>query len=115
MQPLSLLSGPATPPTPPPRVGARPLHVAVVDEELPYPPLSGKRIRTLNLVLRLARRHRLTYLCHRNADAGEAEQAREFFTEQGIAVVMVDLAIPSKSGLIFYDRLEANLLSPLAY
>ena len=47
-----------------------PLHVVLVDEELPYPPNSGKRIRTLNLTLRLARRHRLTYVCHRNADPG---------------------------------------------
>ena len=30
------------------------LHVVMVDEELPYPPTSGKRIRTLNLTLRLA-------------------------------------------------------------
>ncbi len=33
---------------------ARPLRIVMVDEELPYPPTSGKRIRTLNLTLRLA-------------------------------------------------------------
>lgn len=115
MQHLSLLSDPVMGPSPPPRAGARPLHVAVVDEELPYPPLSGKRIRTLNLVLRLARRHRLTYLCHRNADAGEAQQAQELFAEHGIAVVMVDRAIPPKSGPAFYARLATNLFSPLPY
>src|SRR5579872_2092453 len=115
MQPLSLLSGPATPPTPPPRVGARPLHVAVVDEELPYPPLSGKRIRTLNLTLRLARRHRLTYLCHRNADPAEARRAAEFFADHGVTTVVVDRAVPSKAGAAFYARLGLNLLSPLPY
>jgi glycosyltransferase involved in cell wall biosynthesis len=94
---------------------ARPLRVAVVDEELPYPPTSGKRIRTLNLVLRLARRHRLTYLCHRNADAGEARQAADFFAEHGIQTVVVDRAVPPKSGPRFYLRLAANLLSPLPY
>ncbi len=33
-----------------------PLHVAMVDEELPYPPTSGKRIRTLNLTLAAGRK-----------------------------------------------------------
>jgi glycosyltransferase involved in cell wall biosynthesis len=93
----------------------RPLHVAIVDEELPYPPNSGKRIRTLNLVLRLARRHRLTYLCHQNADPGEATEAAEFFREQGIATVVVGRNIPRKSGPVFYARVAANLLCPVPY
>jgi glycosyltransferase involved in cell wall biosynthesis len=98
-----------------PACGSKPLRVAVVDEELPYPPTSGKRIRTLNLILRLARRHEVTYLCHRNADPDEAQQAETFFHSQGIATVMVDRTVPSKSGLRFYARLAANLLSPLPY
>jgi glycosyltransferase involved in cell wall biosynthesis len=89
--------------------------VAIVDEELPYPPVSGKRIRTLNLTLRLAQRHRLTYLCHRNADPDEARRAAAFFAEHGIATVVVDRAVPRKSGPLFYARLAANLLSPLPY
>src|SRR5271167_4689518 len=93
--------------------GSRPLHVVMVDEELPYPPTSGKRIRTLNLTLRLAKRHRLTYLCHRNADAAEAEEAKRFFTQHGIETVVVERSVPSKSGPSFYARLAANLLSPL--
>jgi glycosyltransferase involved in cell wall biosynthesis len=95
--------------------GGRPLHVAIVDEELPYPPTSGKRIRTLNLALRLARRHRLTYLCHRNADAEEGRRAAAFFAENGIETVVVDRTVPPKSGPGFYARLAANLLSPLPY
>ena len=103
-----------TPPScSPPAV--RPLRVVIVDEELPYPPTSGKRIRTLNLTLRLARRHRLTYLCHRNADAAEAERARAFFADNGIETVVVERAVPPKSGPAFYARLAANLLSPLPY
>lgn len=97
----------------------RPLHVAIVDEELPYPPTSGKRIRTLNLVLRLARRHRLTYLCQRNADADEARQAAAFFADNGVAVRFADRAVPKKSvlagGLPFYAGLAANLFSPRPY
>jgi polysaccharide biosynthesis protein PslH len=93
----------------------RPLNVVIVDEELPYPPTSGKRIRTLNLTLRLARRHRITYICHRNSNPIEARQAADFFREQGIAVRTVDWSPPSKSGPAFYARLAANLLSPLPY
>src|SRR5258707_485370 len=93
----------------------RPLHVVVVDEELPYPPTSGKRIRTLNLTLRLARRHRLTYLCHRNADRAEADRARAYFSEHGIETVVVERAVPPKSGPGFYARLGVNLLSSLPY
>jgi glycosyltransferase involved in cell wall biosynthesis len=93
----------------------RPLRVVLVDEELPYPPTSGKRIRTLNLTLRLAQRHRLTYVCHRNADAEEARIAAAFFAENGIETVVVDRAVPPKSGPRFYLRLAANLLSPLPY
>src|SRR6266545_3239449 len=53
-----------------PREGVpmRPLRVAVLDEELPFPATSGKRIRTFNLLSRLAERHRVTVLCHRNPD-----------------------------------------------
>src|SRR5947208_10662205 len=75
-----------------PRRAYRPLNVAVIDEELPYPANSGKRIRTLNLTLRLARRHRITYVCHRNADPGEATRAAAFFRDHGIEPVIVDRA-----------------------
>jgi glycosyltransferase involved in cell wall biosynthesis len=93
----------------------RPLNVVIVDEELPYPPTSGKRIRTLNLTLRLALRHNITYICHRNSDLTESRQATNFFREQGIAVRTVDWSPPPKSGAAFYARLAANLLSPLPY
>jgi glycosyltransferase involved in cell wall biosynthesis len=101
-----------------PREGRMPperLHVAIVDEELPYPATSGKRIRTLNLVQRLARRHRLTYFCHRNSDPDEARRAAAFFAAEEIETVVVDRPVPRKSGLGFYCRLAANLFSPLPY
>jgi glycosyltransferase involved in cell wall biosynthesis len=98
-----------------PMGGDAPLRVVLVDEELPYPANSGKRIRTLNLTLRLARRHRLTYVCHRNADPGEARRAAAFFAEHGIATAVVERAVPRKSGPRFWLRLAGNLLSPLPY
>src|SRR5262249_26214233 len=92
-----------------------PMQVVLVDEELPYPANSGKRIRTLNLTLRLARRHRLTYVCHRNADPAEARQAAAFLVEHGVVPVVVDRAVPPPAGPRFYLRPAANLLSPLPY
>jgi glycosyltransferase involved in cell wall biosynthesis len=93
----------------------RRLHVAIVDEELPYPMNSGKRLRTLNLLLRLARRHRIAYLCHRNADPNEARQAETFLADHGIETLVVCRAVPRKSGPLFYARLAANLFSSLPY
>jgi glycosyltransferase involved in cell wall biosynthesis len=87
----------------------------MVDEELPYPPNSGKRVRSLNLTLRLAKRHQITYVCHRNADPQEARRATLYFAEHGIAPVVVDHQVPRKSGPAFYFRLAANLASPLPY
>src|SRR5262249_21228296 len=91
------------------------MHIAILDEELPFPLTSGKRIRTENLLRRLASRHRLTYICHRNANADEARVAEKHFAEIGIETVVVDRAVPPKSGPKFYGRLAKNLLSPLPY
>src|SRR5262249_19415483 len=87
------------------------LRVAIVDEELPYPLNSGKRIRTLNLLKRLATRHRITYICHRNADLDEARRAETYLRDLGIEPIVVERAVPRKSGLGFYARLTANLFS----
>ncbi|MFQ3592592.1 MAG: glycosyltransferase [Gemmataceae bacterium] len=91
------------------------LDVVIIDEELPYPLLSGKRLRTLGLLSRLARRHRLTYVCHRNADPEEARQALAHFADLGIRTLVVDRPTPPKKGLGFYARLVSNLFSPLPY
>lgn len=92
-----------------------PLHVVLVDEELPYPPVTGKRIRTYNLVTRAAAHHRLTYVCHRNADPAEARAAEAHFHELGIRTRVIDRPVPPRRGPRFYARLAANLLSPLPY
>src|SRR5262245_42936899 len=96
-------------------IASRRLHVAIVDEELPYPPISGKRIRTLNLTLRLARRHRISYVAYRNFNQTEARQAEAYFNDHGIRTILVERSFPPKSGPGFYARLAANLLSPLPY
>jgi polysaccharide biosynthesis protein PslH len=92
-----------------------PLHVVIVDEELPYPPNSGKRIRSLNLIMRLARSHRLTYIAHRNADPNETSKAEAYFYAHGIEVLLADRQVPPKLGIGFYARLAANIFSSLPY
>ena len=91
------------------------MHVVIVDEELPYPPNSGKRIRTLNLIIPLAERHRILYLCHPSADAEETIRAVAFFRQRGIETLLVNRTLPRKSGAAFYGRLLWNLCSPLPY
>ncbi len=94
---------------------SRPPRVVIVDEELPYPLNSGKRITTLNLVLLLAQHDRITYLCHRNADDEEVSQAKEFFRAHDIEPIVVNRSVPKKSGVRFYVDLLRNLFSRLPY
>lgn len=89
--------------------------VAVLDEELPFPLTSGKRIRTFHLLARLADRHHVTVLCHRNPNRDEAAVAERVFRDLGIQTVVVDRTVPAKAGPGFYARLAGNLLSPLPY
>ena len=91
------------------------MNAVIVDGDAAYPPSSGKRLRTLNLMLRLARRHRITYIarCHDGPEA--AKRAAEFLGDHGIEAVLVEHPLPRKRGPAFYARLAANLFSPLPY
>jgi glycosyltransferase involved in cell wall biosynthesis len=90
------------------------LNVVVVNAELPYPPNAGNRIRTLNLLERLAPRHRITFIARRG-DPEETEPAIEYLEDRGIRTIVVDDPVPRKSGWTFYARLAANVLSPYPY
>ena len=91
------------------------MKVAIVDGDVAYPPSNGKRLRTLNLMLRLARRHRITYISRCNGGPEEMKRAAAFLGDQGVETILVDHPIPRKKGPGFYARLAANLLSPLPY
>jgi glycosyltransferase involved in cell wall biosynthesis len=91
------------------------MRVVIVDGDLAYPATSGKRLRTLHLMLRLARRHQVTYLCRCDERGVEADKAREYFADQNIEAVLIEEPIPRKSGPLFYPRLAVNLLSPSPY
>jgi glycosyltransferase involved in cell wall biosynthesis len=91
------------------------MEVTIVDSDLPYPPTSGKRLRTLNLMLPLARRHRITYICRGDAAGPETRPALEFLRDHGVAPLLVDHPPPRKRGAGFFWRLAANLASRLPY
>ncbi len=91
------------------------MHVAIINEGLPFPLQSGKCIRSFNLAVRLAKRHRITYVTHRKADPEETLAAETHLRDHGIEVALVDHHVPRDAGPAFYVRLAANLLSPLPY
>ncbi len=88
----------------------RRLRVLVVDEELPWPPNSGKRVRTWNLLRRLSDRHDLHWIAY----GPVSEEAKLTFRQQGISIDVLDPLPPSK-GIRFYGRLLASLLSGYPY
>ena len=90
-------------------------HVAVLDEELPYPVDSGKRLRTWNLLSRLAGRYRITYISQAMADADATKRAAEFVADHGITPVVVPRAIPEKRGVGFLARVGYNLVQNAPY
>jgi glycosyltransferase involved in cell wall biosynthesis len=91
------------------------MHAVIADADLCYPATSGKRLRTLHLMSRLARRHEITYVCRCDALDDETEKARAYLAGHGIEVILVEQARSRKSGPLFYARLAANILSPLPY
>ena len=91
------------------------MKIVVVNEGLAYPPNAGNRIRTLNLLLPLAGRHDITYLCRGVEDRSETEPAIQFYADHGIRVRMTSDYPPRKAGIAFYARLATNLLSPLPF
>jgi len=78
------------------------VNVLVLDEELPYPPDTGKRIRTWNLTQHLASRHSITFLCY-----GKPEGQTK------IAGLTVETVRPPShfTGWRLYVRLFLNLFS----
>ena len=95
------------------------MRVAILDEELPYPPNTGKRIRTLNLITELARRQELTYLCYRSHDPDEIAPAKAHMAGLGINVEMHNEPPPKQTVLVnrclLYAKLAKNMLSPHPY
>ena len=60
------------------------MNVVILDGDVSYPPTSGKRLRSLHLMLGLASRHHLTYIARGNGDSIANEKAREYLEGKGI-------------------------------
>ena len=91
------------------------MRITILDEELPFPIDSGKRIRTMNLVTRLSKLHAIRYLCYPYHDPKQTKQAEEFYCDHGIEVEFLQNPLPLKQGIGFYTRLGGNFFSRLPY
>ncbi len=85
------------------------MNVLVVDEELPWPLDTGKRLRSYNLLQRLQRHHAITYLCYGTPGVVALPDC------PNVSVVVVPSPILKQQGARFYGQLLANLLSPNPY
>lgn len=91
------------------------MHAVILDSDISYPPTSGKRLRTLNLMVRLAQRHRVTYIGRGDTANAESRAVAAYLREHSIEPILVHAPLPCKSGLGFYGRLTANLFSSWPY
>lgn len=93
----------------------RSMHVVIIDGDVSYPATSGKRLRTLHLMLEVAKSHRVTYVGRCAANSEEAQVAPAFLRNHDIEPIMVPHPVPRKSGFSFYARVSLNLASSLPY
>jgi polysaccharide biosynthesis protein PslH len=86
------------------------LRVLVIDEEIPYPLNTGKRIRTWNLLKRLAKRHEIRLLCYGSPN----DPAVPAVEDAGIKLFLIR---PQERyrGLRLYTSLFINLFSPYPF
>lgn len=91
----------------------RPLRVLVLDEALPVPPDSGKRIRTLALLERLAGRAEITLCVH--VEGPVAPEARDRVERAGLRLLPVPRRPLVKRGPRFAWDLARNVLLPSPY
>lgn len=89
------------------------MHILVVDEEIPFPLNSGKRLRTFNLLKPLASRHDITFICRRHEHLVDNNSIA--LEQAGIKTLVVPDPIRKKQGWRFFTALFANLFSPYPY
>lgn len=84
------------------------MNALIIDEEVPWPLNTGKRLRTYNLVQRLQREHHITYLCYGTPDAVLPDCPN-------VTLVTLPSPILEQKGVRFYWSLLCNLLSSKPY
>ncbi|MBI5835913.1 MAG: glycosyltransferase [Candidatus Eisenbacteria bacterium] len=90
------------------------MRVLVLDEWLPVPMDSGKRLRSYELLRRLARRHDVTWLAPARPGPATAEAA-DTMRADGFHVETVDLAVPTRREAAFYLRAAASVFDREPY
>ncbi|MCE1226582.1 MAG: glycosyltransferase family 4 protein [Geobacteraceae bacterium] len=84
------------------------MNVLIVDEEVPWPLDTGKRLRSYNLLQRLQRDHSITYLCYGTPAAVLPDCPN-------VNVITLPSPVLEQKGFFFYWSLLVNLLSPRPY
>jgi len=84
------------------------MNVLVVDEELPWPLNTGKKIRTYNLLQRLQKYHTITFLCY----GGEGHVLPDC---PNVTVIALPSPVLEQKGFRFYWSLLVNVVSPKPY
>jgi polysaccharide biosynthesis protein PslH len=107
--PKSISSTAATLSEEQPTKASRRLGVLVVDEEVPFPLTTGKRIRSYNLLKAQSTKHRITFLCHRSIVDAECQTGVERFGQLGIKVEFLERSLPKQTLLTSKPRLAAQL------
>ncbi len=75
---------------------------------MPLPQNTGKKLRTFNLLKRLQKSHRITYVCHGNGQ-------KEFEGLENVSIITVPHRIRKQAGPAFYADLGRNIFSPRPY
>jgi glycosyltransferase involved in cell wall biosynthesis len=88
------------------------IRVLVVDEEIPWPANTGKRLRTLNLMTCLAGEFDIDYLVHGH---GTTPEAIEEMKRRGITVIASNSRVPDKSGWRMPFRIASSVAARLPY
>jgi len=87
-------------------------RVLVIDEEVPWPANTGKRIRTLNLLTALADHFAIDVLTHANETPREAVDE---MTRRGMTVHLAPGGVAAKKGLLFPIRVATSVARRLPY
>lgn len=84
------------------------MNVLMIDEEVPFPLNTGKRIRTYHLIKRLQERHRIIYLCYENRE-------NRLPKLPNVSFIQLKSPVIEQKGFGFYWALLKNLTSPRPY
>lgn len=84
------------------------MNILIVDEEIPWPLNTGKRLRTYNLLQRLQKEHRVTYLYY-------GESGTVLPDCPNVTLIALPSPVLEQKGIRFYCSLFANLFSSNPY